>query len=161
MLVEDYARISTLFPAVSNDSWHQTMVLTKCRAGNGSSNMVPAEARAMVDIRFTENDDADYLVSQIENMVKCDVMVHAKEPVFMSGPSTYLDLLVDHSGGAKVGSEHGASDARYFSAKDIPGAIWGADGEMSQHTNDERIVISSLYQLYDRLDSYLNNLPSR
>ena len=161
MLVEDYARISTLFPAVTNQTWHRTMVLTTCNAGNGSSNMVPGKARAMLDIRFTENDDADFLVSQIESMVRSDVTVHAKEPVFMSGPSTYLDLLIDHSGGAKVGCEHGASDARYFSAKNIPGAIWGADGEMSQHTNDERIVISSLYQLYDKLDSYLDNLPSR
>jgi succinyl-diaminopimelate desuccinylase len=159
MLVEDYARIRTLFPAVADDAWHRTMVLTKCKAGNGSSNMVPEEARAMLDIRVTENDDADFLVSQIENMVTSGVTVHANEPVFMSGPSPYLDLLVDHSGGASVGYEHGASDARYFSAKDIPGAIWGADGEMSQHTNEERVVLSSLYHLYDRLDSYLNHLP--
>lgn len=159
ILIEDYARISTLFPVTSDENWHRTMVLTKCEAGNGSSNIVPEEARAVLDIRITENDDADFLVSQIEDMVKSDVIVHAKEPVFMSGPSTYLDLLVDHSGGAAVGFEHGASDARYFSSKDIPGAIWGANGEMSQHTNDERIVIPSLYQLYDRLDSYLTHLP--
>ncbi|MFW2365835.1 MAG: M20 family metallopeptidase [Desulforhopalus sp.] len=161
ILLEDYTRISTLFPAASDDPWHRTMVLTKCKAGNGSSNIVPAKASAMLDIRYTENDDADFLVSQIESMVKSDLTVHAKEPVFMSGPSTYLDLLVDHSDGAAVGFEHGASDARYFSSKNIPGAIWGADGEMSQHTSDEHIVISSLYRFYDRLDSYLNNLPEK
>ena len=161
MLIDDYTRISKLFPASSNDTWHRTMVLTKCKAGNGSSNIVPEKARAMLDIRFTENDDADFLVSEIRNMVKSDLTVHAKEPVFMSGPSTYLDLLVDHSGGAEVGFEHGASDARYFSSKDIPGAIWGADGGMSQHTKDEHIVIPSLYQLYDRLDSYLTHLPEK
>lgn len=158
ILVEDYARIGKLFAESTADHWHRTMVLTKCKAGNGSSNIVPEEARATYDIRYTEQDDPDLLISAIKEMVRSEVTVHAREPVFISSPSPYLDFLVDCSGGASVGFEHGASDARYFSSKNIPGAIWGADGGMSQHSRDEHIVISSLYTLYDRLDTYFTHL---
>ncbi len=161
MLVEDYIGIQKLFTRKTKDHWHKTMVLTQCKAGNGSSNIVPEKASAILDIRYTEYDDPERLVETIQKMVKSEVTVNAMEPIFSSGPSAYLDMLVEHSGGAAVGFEHGASDARYLSQLGIPGAIWGADGEMSQHTQEEHIVISSLFSLYDRLDSFLKTIGKR
>ncbi len=161
ILVEDYLKIQELFTRKTVDHWHKTMVLTRCKAGNGSSNIIPEKATATLDIRYTENDDPEILVDSIQKMVQSEVIVNALEPIFSSGPSAYLDMLVEHSGGAAVGFEHGASDARYLSQLGIPGAIWGADGEMSQHTQDEHIVISSLFSLYDRLDSFLKTIAKR
>ena len=158
ILVEDYLKVQELFAKKTDDHWHKTMVLTQCKAGNGSSNIIPEKATATLDIRYTENDDPEILVESIQKMVQSEVIVNAMEPIFSSGPSAYLDMLVEHSGGAAVGFEHGASDARYLSQLGIPGAIWGADGEMSQHTQDEHIVISSLFSLYDRLDSFLKTI---
>ena len=160
-MVDDYNKIKSLFTDETADHWHRTMVLTKCRAGNGSSNIVPDQACSVYDIRYTDNDDPVLLVNSMKQLVSSEMKVNAIEPVFKSAPSDYLDLLVDHSKGAQVGFEHGASDARYFSSLNIPGAIWGADGEMSQHTLDEHIVISSLCWLYDTLDNYLNHIPIR
>jgi succinyl-diaminopimelate desuccinylase len=154
LLVEDYLEMQQLFTEETNEHWHKTMVLTKCRAGNGSTNIVPEKATAILDIRYTENDDPDLLVRSIKDLVAGEIQVLAKEPVFVSAPSAYLDLLVTHSGGARVGFEHGASDARYLSQLGIPGAIWGADGEMTAHMADERIVLSSMFTLYDRIFSY-------
>lgn len=161
ILVEDYLKIKELFAQKTEDHWHKTMVLTQCKAGNGSANIMPERAIATLDIRYTENDDPEILVESIQKMVKSGVIVNAMEPIFSSGPSAYLDMLVEHSGGAAVGFEHGASDARYLSQLGIPGAIWGADGEMSQHTQDEHIVISSLFSLYDRLDRFLKTIGKR
>jgi len=158
ILTADYYRMQELFGETSSDHWHRTMVLSKCHAGNGSTNIVPEKATAFFDIRYTEKDNAQELVAAIRTMVDSTVTVRALEPVFEGGTSPYLDLLVSVSDGAAVGFEHGASDARYLSQRGIPGAIWGADGGMSQHSRNEHIVISSMFKMYDQLEGYLNRI---
>ena len=153
ILVKDYLAIQALFAAKTPDHWHKTMVLSNCRTGDGSANKVPGTATAVLDIRYTENDSPDALAAQIEKVVTSEVHIRAKEPLFIGGPSPYLDLLVAYSG-ATVGFEHGASDARFLSTRGIPGAVWGADGEMSQHAADEHVVISSVEKIYTCLDHY-------
>jgi succinyl-diaminopimelate desuccinylase len=153
ILVKDYLAIQALFDTKTPDHWHKTMVLSNCRTGDGSVNKVPGSATAVLDIRYTEDDSPDALIADIEAAVTAEVHVKAKEPLFIGGPSPYLDLLVTHSGAA-VGFEHGASDARFLSTRGIPGAVWGADGEMSQHAADEHVVISSMERIYACLDHY-------
>ncbi|BCL63136.1 peptidase M20 [Desulfomarina profundi] len=158
ILVEDYHEIKALFPEKRADHWHKTMVLTKCGAGNGSSNMVPGKAYALMDIRYTEHDDPEEIFSTIKNTVQSNVTLLEQAPLFYGGDSPYLYLLQKYSGGARLGFEHGASDARYFSEKKVPGVIWGADGEMSQHTEEEHIVLDSFHEMYDRLDRFLKEV---
>ncbi len=158
ILVEDYSAIKKLFEAQRSDHWHKTMVLSICEVGDGSVNKVPGQARAMLDIRYTEEDDPEAIVAAIRKVVRSAVRVDALEPVFIGGESTYLDLLVRHSGGAAVGFEHGTSDARFFSSQGIPGAVWGAEGEMSQHSQEEHVVIASIVMLYDGLDHFFTAL---
>ncbi len=98
-------------------------------------------------------------MEQIKKNVVSHVQVKAIEPVFSSGKSPYLDDLMSHATDARTGREHGASDARYLASRGIPGVIWGADGEMSQHTENEHLVISSLFDIYGRLDRFLATLP--
>ena len=160
LLMDDYRKMQHHFSTTTADHWHRTMVLTKCQTGNGSTNIVPDKARAIFDIRYTEEDNPKELINNIRREVTSEVTVHALDPVFMGRPSSYLDLLVAHSDGARVGFEHGASDARYLSQLGIPGAIWGADGEMSQHRHDERIVVPSMLHFYDCLDGFLNTVAS-
>jgi succinyl-diaminopimelate desuccinylase len=155
ILVADYQRIQQLFIQQTKDHWHRTMVLANCHAGNGSTNIVPEQANATLNIRFTEHDDPEKLVDEIRECTNSNVILDAVDPVFDSGPSPYLDLLVSHSNVATVGFEHGASDAKFFSIKGIPGAIWGANGNMSQHTENEHIDIESLSMIYQCLESFL------
>lgn len=155
ILVEDYLKIKTLFSENSPDNWHRTAVLANCHCGNGATNVVPERAAATLNIRYTENDNPNELLAEIRELCTSEVSLQAMEPVFESSPSPYLDQLLRHAAGADVGFEHGASDARYLSGKNIPGAIWGADGEMSQHTENEHVVISSIESIYRGLDSFL------
>lgn len=154
-LIGDYHRIQQLFTQQTDDHWHRTMVLANCHAGNGSTNIVPEQATATLNIRYTENDDPEKLVKEIKACTTSKVILDALDPVFDSGPSPYLDLLVKHSRGAGVGFEHGASDAKFFSINGIPGAIWGANGNMSQHTDNEHIELESLNMIYECLDQFL------
>ncbi|BHH85034.1 M20 family metallopeptidase [Desulforhopalus sp. 52FAK] len=158
ILTRDYIRIKELFIGDPLDHWKKTLSLTQCSAGTCSTNMLPGSARALLDIRYTEKDDPDEIIRLINDATVSTIDVKALEPVFSSGKSPYLDQLIDCSKGAKIGREHGASDARYLSGRGIPGVVWGADGEMSQHTEDEHLVISSLFDIYDRLDRFLINL---
>lgn len=161
LLVDDYLKIKNMFAETTLDHWHKTMVLSQCRVGNGSSNMVPNCGSATLDIRYTEEDDADQIIAAISEVSRCEITVKAKEPLFISGASPYLDLLRSYVRESELGSEHGASDARYFSQRGIPGVIWGADGEMSQHTGEEHVVIETIFWLYDRLNIFLKDLAKR
>lgn len=158
ILIDDYRRMQEYFLKNTEDQWHKTMVLSKCMAGNGSSNIVPEKATAHFDIRYTEEDNPEALIAGIRRAIQSDLTVHALEPVFVGTPSPYLDTLVEHSDGARVGFEHGASDARYMSQLGVPGAIWGADGEMSQHRGDEHIVLKSFFSMYEKLERFLHHV---
>lgn len=154
-LMADCAEIRSFFLDLdAPDHWHRTVNLGKIEGGK-SINQVPDRAEAIFDIRYTENDDVDALVREMRSRIKGDLAVIEKEPLFIGGGSPYLDLLLSASEGTETGVEHGASDARHLADFGIQSVIWGADGEMSQHTEAERVVIDSVYDLYGRLDRFL------
>ena len=155
ILIKDYMAIKALFTEESPDHWHKTVALTRCEAGNGSVNIVPGRAKAILDIRYPEHDDPEEIIAAIEEVVAGKVVVQDRAAVFFGGESPYFSLLQKHANGAVFGFEHGSSDARYLSERNIPGAIWGAVGEMSQHTEEEHIVLDSLYVMFDSLDAFL------
>jgi succinyl-diaminopimelate desuccinylase len=161
VLVSDYQALQKLFAARTPDHWHKTMVLSNCRAGDGSTNIVPGEATATLDIRYTEDEDPAAILAAIEATVDSEVTLLEKEPLFIGGESVYLDTLVDCIPGVSVGFEHGASDARYLTSRGIPGAVWGAAGEMSQHAADEHVVISSLGTVYNSLDAFFTAIETK
>ncbi len=161
VLVADYQALQAQFAAQAPEHWHKTMVLSNCRVGDGSINIVPGEATATLDIRYTEDEDPDEILDAIKNTVASEVTLIEKEPLFIGGSSPYLDTLVDCIPDVSVGFEHGASDARYLTARGIPGAIWGAAGEMSQHAADEHVVIASLGVVYNGLDKFFTVIEAK
>ncbi len=159
ILVDDLVKVRAFFsdPASLNDEdarWQRTLN-TGIVAGGRTINQVPDYAEARLDIRYTEKDDVDALIEDIRGAVKSEVIVTAKEPVFDSGKSPYLDLLTDVAQSAETGNEHGASDARFLAAHGIPGVVWGANGDMTHHTENERLNIDSLYELCELLNEFL------
>ena len=96
------------------------------------------------------------IFKKIQAEIKSELVVERKDPLFEGGDSPYLDLLLEISKDAEVGVEHGASDARFLIAHGIKGIVWGADGDMSQHSADEHVNIDSVDKLYDLLDTFIN-----
>jgi len=142
-------------PLTGNDHWHRTMNLSVFEAGD-SINQVPDQAEAVFDIRYTEKDDVDDLVQGIRNAVSSEVIVELREPLFISPGSPYLERLLDLTPKTRTGVAHGASDARYLSQFNIPGIVWGANGNSSQHAMDEHVEIQSIARLYDILSRFLD-----
>ena len=96
------------------------------------------------------------LFKNIQKEIKGELAVEKKEPLFEGGDSPYLDLLLEIATDSEVGFEHGASDARFLSAHGIKGIVWGADGDMSQHSADEHVNIDSVFKIYELLDAFIN-----
>ncbi len=156
-LIADYHVLQSFFEETAPDHWHRSLNFSRIQAGK-SINQVPDRAEAEFDIRYTESDDVDKLVEQIQAGIKSELRVGKKEPLFESGESRYLDQLLALTPGTAAGFEHGASDARFLRQFGMHGVVWGANGEMSQHTSDEHLVIESVYKLYDALDRFMRTL---
>jgi succinyl-diaminopimelate desuccinylase len=153
-LIQDYLKLKNHFQVSKPDHWHRTMNFSIIQAGK-SFNQVPESAEALFDIRYTESDEIDRLVSQMQNEIKGRLTVEAKGHLFFGGESPYLDLILEIAKNTEIGFEHGASDARYLSAHGIDGIVWGANGDMSAHSIDEHVNIESVYELYRLLDAFV------
>ncbi len=158
-LIEDYRVIRTFFRESVPDHWHRTINFGRVKAGT-SINQVPDNAEALFDIRYTENDDIDALVASMQAGIGGRLVIEEREPLFMGGDSPHLERLLGIAAGTATGFEHGASDARHLSEHGIKGIVWGADGDMSQHTADEHVDIASVFKLYGFLDAYLESLSA-
>jgi succinyl-diaminopimelate desuccinylase len=154
-LINDFQVLKKNFELSAPDHWHRTLNFSWIQAGK-ASNQVPDYAEALFDIRYTENDDMEKIFQNIQDEIKGELVVQKKEPLFEGGDSPYLDLLLEIAEDSEVGFEHGASDARFLSAHSIKGIVWGADGDMSQHSADEHVNIDSVDKLYDLLDAFIN-----
>ena len=156
-LIEDYAALKTLFEPPAAGSWCKTMNLGIINAGK-SFNQVPDRAEAVFDIRYTENEDPDQLFNQMQTVVKGELSVIRKEPMFLGGTSRYLDQLQTLAPDARIGFAHGASDARFFSEKGINGIIWGAAGGNSAHAADEHVDVDSISEIYRIIERFVEDI---
>ena len=157
-LISDYLKIKPFFELTAAEHWHRTLNLGLIQAGK-SANQVPDYAEALFDIRYTENDDVEGLVEAMRREVRGELVVETVEPLFRGGDSPYLDLILGIAGDTAVGFEHGASDARFLSDYGIKGIVWGADGDMSQHSGEEHLNIESVSALYHILDEFAERIP--
>ena len=156
-LIEDYQRLKAFFDVSAPDHWHRTLNFSVIHAGS-VINQVPDYAEALFDIRFTEADDIDALVKAVRADIQGELQVVSTSPMFLGGNSPYLDSLLSFTPSTLLGCEHGASDARHLADHDIPGIVWGADGDMSQHSENEHIHVDSFISLYTILDQFLSSI---
>jgi succinyl-diaminopimelate desuccinylase len=160
-LLDDCRIVKGFFDGLSApEHWHRTMNLSVISAGE-SINQVPDHAEAIFDIRYTENDDVDDLIQGIQAAVSGKVIAQEREPLFISPESPYLDRLLALAKDARTGIAHGASDARFLTQFHIPGIVWGADGNSSQHATDEHVEIQSLIRLYVTLNHFVTDIQAR
>ena len=157
-LIADCLVVKGFFEGLTEpEHWHRTMNLSVIQAGD-SVNQVPDEAEAIFDVRYTENDDVDDLVHRIQAAVTGKVIAVEREPLFISPGSPYRERLLALATETHTGIAHGASDARFLSQFNIPGIVWGADGNSSQHSMEEHVEIPSVARLYAILDRFVTEI---
>jgi succinyl-diaminopimelate desuccinylase len=159
-LFADYVKMKSHFQESSPEHWHKTLNFSIVHAGK-SVNQVPDYAEAFFDIRYTENDDIDEVILKIRREIQGELVVQAKEPLFWGGDPPYLRLLLEVAKGTEIGFDHGASDARFLMEHGVEGIVWGADGDLSQHSREEHLNIHSVYSLYALLDEFMKRIERK
>ena len=166
ILMKSIDIVQNLFTPIANhdqEHWTATCNVGKIQGGD-STNTVAANAQAICDIRFTETDDPQELLQRIQASLPDGVQ--AKE--IISAPCTYVapdnqyvqhyqDSIRKQNLEPNFTLDHGSSDARFFSAHNIPVIVNQPLGE-GHHTNNEKVYIPSLLTYYNIVKDFLDQV---
>ena len=132
-----------------------TLQVTGFDTGNAASNVIPAEARAMLNIRFNDRHTGAALTEMLHAALRAegaryDLRVSVSGESFRTPPGPFLDRLcraVERATGwaPALDTGGGTSDARFI-ARFCPVAELGGVGA-TMHQVDERVPVSELREL--------------
>ena len=136
-----------------------TLAVTTIDTGNTANNVIPAECRATVNIRFNDDHSSDDLIAWLrseadkiaaESGAKVDMKTQVSGESFLTPPGE-LSAMVAKSVEAETGvvpemsTSGGTSDARFV--KDhCPVVEFGLVGK-TMHQVDERVAVDQVHQL--------------
>jgi len=146
---------------------------TTIDVGNPATNVIPASAKALFNVRFNDDWTADTLGAEIQrrletaagNVVRFSLDLQpSNSPAFLTQPDAFVELVADaiqaETGRRPVlSTTGGTSDARFI--KDAcPVIEFGLVGR-TMHETDERVAVADLDRLtaiYGRvLDAYFSS----
>ncbi|MDR1243218.1 MAG: M20 family metallopeptidase [Deltaproteobacteria bacterium] len=165
-LAGDCIKVTEMFKHIekqysgSPEYWHPTCNIGMIRSGE-VVNQVPDHARADFDVRYTEKQNPEQLVQSIGAALEGRLELVASIPPLTPLPSPRLDALfrcANKKRKTSITVGHGASDAQFFSRNNIPCAVWGAEGNASQHGSDEHLCLDSAMDIMEVLADFLNTL---
>jgi succinyl-diaminopimelate desuccinylase len=132
-----------------------TLQVTGFDVGNTASNVIPAEARAMLNIRFNDHHTGAALTAMLHDALRAagaryDLRVSVSGESFRTPPGPFLDRLtraVERATGQApvLDTGGGTSDARFI-ARHCPVAELGGVGA-TMHQVDERVPVAELRDL--------------
>lgn len=120
------------------DAWVSSVTISKIETSNSAYNCVPADARAVVDLRFTDDfaGTPEEVVKKLQQIMPDGVNVKKitggsilntdKNNPYLQKLHKIMNKVCDRE--VVFGFGHGASDARYFSSVGIPTALIGVFG---------------------------------
>ena len=132
---------------------------TTIDVGNTATNVIPADARAVFNVRFNEGWDAETLAAEIRRRLDAAAcgtirytldLAPSNSPAFLTRPDAFVDLVSDAIEAEtglrpKLSTTGGTSDARFI--KDAcPVIEFGLVGE-TMHQVDECVPVADLERL--------------
>ena len=162
-LVDGYARIRELFPSVEPpDEWRDTLAATGMKAGT-AANRVPDRAEMTVNIRYTEDTDAEQLLERIadvsglavETGLRCPPVFFEQDTPIFQTLRRCMESTLDHP--VKITRLNGATDARHFVPTGVPVAIIGVPGR-DPHGRGEAVSLEGLGTYEEMLVEFLHSV---
>ena len=147
----------TAAPVDAGTDWFEpsTLQLTNLDVGNLTTNVIPAAARAMLNIRFNDKHSGPSLIAWVratlaQHAERFDVDASISGESFVTKPGPMVDILRNAIIAAtgvepKLDTGGGTSDARFI-ARYCPVAEFGLVGA-TMHQTDERVPVAELRDL--------------
>ncbi len=147
----------TSSPIDAGTAWFEpsTLQVTTIDVGNGATNVIPASARAVLNIRFNEAHSGASLTAWVRSTLnryaeRSDLDVSVSGESFLTQPGPQVDILRDaikRASGVepKLDTGGGTSDARFI-ANYCPVAEFGLVGA-TMHQTDEQVPVAELRDL--------------
>ncbi|MCB9798381.1 M20/M25/M40 family metallo-hydrolase [Candidatus Nomurabacteria bacterium] len=163
-LIKALADIKRITDATEIEDWKTTANIGFIGTDNQAYNKVPDNARAVVDIRFTEDialhpeQLVEKLQAELGDEVELNIIVGGSvvntdiEHPFVKEISQIASQVYNKD--IQVGFSHAAHDARYFASKGMPTALVGTIGA-NWHAQDEWADLSSVEKLRDIIYQFL------
>lgn len=138
--------------------WFPTCSLTILSTPNDSPNRIPAEAEAVLDIRFIPPETSEAILEKIRSLLgdeyKVDPIVTA-EPTHLAPDLGFLEVIEEVTGEApKLVRACGGSDGRFFCAHGIP-VLLSRPRVGNLHGRDEWIEIDSMLSYFEICRRYI------
>jgi succinyl-diaminopimelate desuccinylase len=147
----------TSAPVDAGSEWFEpsSLQITSIDVGNTTTNLIPASAKAMLNIRFNEKHNGTSLIAWVKATVaryaeQFEVTGIISGESFVTKPGPMVDILrnaiVEATGvEPKLDTGGGTSDARFI-ANYCPVAEFGLVGA-TMHQTDERVPVAELRDL--------------
>ncbi len=148
----------------ASNHWHNSVSIGVISGGK-FVNQVPGNAKAEIDIRFTEEFTVDDIKTTINNNLE-DGVVMTKLSGGEAFASSNENILIQAYKNAMVNysdkpvhlvHEHGATDARFFTKYNCPIVLQDPNGD-GMHTNKEWVDIESMHSVYKGLCKFIENI---
>ncbi len=160
ILIEKLSELKRYFESLKEDAgnWCPTCSVTIFNTPNKTINLVPAEAKADLDIRFPSPYTTDQIMTKVDSIlgdqIKTELILSA-EPLQLE-PNHLCKSIIEQVTGEKASFvyEDGASDARFITKYGIPVVIFRpVVGNI--HAKDEWIDIRSMVTFYRICERFL------
>lgn len=158
-----WQKICTIVPP-SADTWTTSAVMSHIETSNSGYNCVPSDARAVVDLRFTEDFalTLDEVLQKIKKVLPEGVSVKniAYGEILRTNDNNpqvlKLQEIMNKVCGydVQIGFSHGASDVRFFGSLGIPAALIGMFGA-NCHAPGEWANLEALVAMEESIFEFL------
>ena len=144
--------------SLKQNHWVPTCALTVVRTPNQSSNRIPAEAEAVVDIRFPPTHTVAEMLNEVAEVLgpQCELKpLMRAEPTFLDPDELFCQITEEISGRpTRLIRSSGGSDGRFLRQFGIPVNLSRPlVGEL--HSPDEWIDIDSMVTYYRICEAYI------
>ncbi|MBB2946757.1 succinyl-diaminopimelate desuccinylase [Actinoplanes lutulentus] len=168
-VVSAVSALTARYPVPEAEVWTTTVNVASVATSNVAANIVPADATALLDIRFPPSDpdlagrSPSEIVSFLASVTGPAVEVTVEAlgaPHHASSSSAFVGLL--GAAARSVGYEgsllrkHGAADGRFYSAQGVDAVIFGPGGD-GQHGPEEYLDVRTLDPYQEALIAFLKS----
>jgi len=163
-------RVMAQYPVPAAEAWRTTVNVARIDTSNRAFNQIPAEAEALLDVRYPPEDSdlngrtVDEIVAHFAVVCGPDITVSIDrlEPPHRADRERddikVLQRATRRQGyaGASL-RKHGAGDGRFYSQRGIDAIAFGIGGG-GQHGPDEYVDVATIVPYYRALTGFLTDL---